>query len=583
MPRLLLLLFLVPKLIYAQSFNSYKADVFDFQIPDSLESRSFDYLNEKFYESLDNSPKAKIFAISIIKNARIKNDSLKIAQGFFNLSLVSGDSLEISCLKIAENYAQNVKNKVFPAIIYYNMGERLFQNANYKLALDYFFKSLHSAGANENLVLAQDSKFQIASLKSRIGKPKEALKIFKEYYEYLMSEDSEYPKDYYYELIALFAIADSYSKLRLLDQATDTNTKGIHKSLENSDNEMYHYFVMNEGVNLFFKEEYKQSIDSISKSLPIITSLDDKSNEIFARYYLGQGFYKEKQLNKAIDEFRKIDSLYSDYKDLFPEIRNSYKILIEDSKNTGDQEKQLYYLNRLIKVDSVLNSNFSYINEKIIKDFDTKNIISQKEKLISRLNQKNSFKAKSIITLFLLVLLLFSLFYINYKRKKIYQKRFEKLINDKQTNESIPMEGNKKNFQISSILSEEVVDLMVTELKKFETNKGYLNKDISITSLSKEINTNPKYLSIYVNHYMDKKFTDYINDLRINEMVRLLKTNSKIRKYTIKAISELVGFKNPVSFSQAFQKKTGLKPSFFIKQLINQDLKTNTPNSTKNS
>lgn len=583
MPRLLLLLFLIPKFIYAQSLNSYKADVFGFKIPDSLTSRGFDYLNEKFYKNLDDSPKAKILAIATIQNARTRNDSLRIAQGFFNLSLVSKDSLEINYLRIAENYAKNLKNKVFPAMIYYNMGERLFQNANYKLSLDYFFKSFHSAIANENLVLAQDSKFQIGSLKSRIGKPKEALKIYTEYYEYLMSDDSEYPEDYYYELIALFAISDSYTKLRLLDQATDTNIKGINKSLANSDNDMYHYFVMNEGVNLFFKEEYKQSIDSISKSLPVIVGLNDKSNEIFARYYLGNSFYSRRQFNEAIDEFKKIDSLYTDHKDLFPEIRNGYKILIDQFKNKGDQEKQLYYLNRLIKVDSVLNSNFSYINEKIIKDFDTKNIISQKEELISTLNQKNSFKAKSIFILFLLVLLLFSLFYINYKRKKIYQKRFEKLINEKQTSESIPIEDNKKNFQISSILSEEVVDLMVTELKNFETNKGYLNKDISIASLSKEINTNPKYLSIYVNHYMDKKFTDYINDLRINEVVRLLKTNSKIRKYTIKAISELVGFKNPVSFSQAFQKKTGLKPSFFIKQLINQDLKTNTPNSTKNS
>jgi len=74
-------------------------------------------------------------------------------------------------------------------------------------------------------------------------------------------------------------------------------------------------------------------------------------------------------------------------------------------------------------------------------------------------------------------------------------------------------------------------------------------------------------LSHYINHYEKKKFTDYINDLRIEYTIEKIKLDKKFRIYTIKAISESVGFSNPVSFSQAFYKKTGIKPSYFIKKM----------------
>ncbi|WP_282079668.1 helix-turn-helix domain-containing protein [Aquimarina algiphila] len=81
------------------------------------------------------------------------------------------------------------------------------------------------------------------------------------------------------------------------------------------------------------------------------------------------------------------------------------------------------------------------------------------------------------------------------------------------------------------------------------------------------MDSNSKYLSLFINHYEQKKFTNYINDLRIEYAMEKIKNDKKFRKYTIKAIAYETGFSNPVSFSQAFYKKTGLKPSYFIKQL----------------
>ena len=55
--------------------------------------------------------------------------------------------------------------------------------------------------------------------------------------------------------------------------------------------------------------------------------------------------------------------------------------------------------------------------------------------------------------------------------------------------------------------------------------------------------------------------------MRINHTLDILQSDATIQKYTIKAIANEVGFKNAESFSNAFYKKTGLKPSYYIKEL----------------
>ncbi|RKN13156.1 AraC family transcriptional regulator, partial [Aquimarina sp. AD1] len=57
------------------------------------------------------------------------------------------------------------------------------------------------------------------------------------------------------------------------------------------------------------------------------------------------------------------------------------------------------------------------------------------------------------------------------------------------------------------------------------------------------------------------------NELRIDFVVEKLKSDSKFRKYTIKAIANDIGFNTTDAFSRSFHKKTGIFPSFFLKQL----------------
>ena len=156
--------------------------------------------------------------------------------------------------------------------------------------------------------------------------------------------------------------------------------------------------------------------------------------------------------------------------------------------------------------------------------------------------------------------------------KKTYKERFENLINTVPYEKNVENEVDPKKQSINKInddigIANDIVEIILKELKDFEKNKGYLNASITIQNLAQKFNTNSKYLSIVINTKKDKSFTQYINDLRIDNIVKELKTNKNLRKYNMIAIAEEAGFNTAESFSKAFFKKTKIKPSYFIKEI----------------
>ncbi len=90
---------------------------------------------------------------------------------------------------------------------------------------------------------------------------------------------------------------------------------------------------------------------------------------------------------------------------------------------------------------------------------------------------------------------------------------------------------------------------------------------MTLQKLAKRFKTNHTYLSKIINIYEGKSFNAFINELRISYTIKRLQTDAVFRKYTIDAIAEESGFSNTRTFSRAFQRKTNLNPSYFIKNL----------------
>jgi AraC-like DNA-binding protein len=101
-------------------------------------------------------------------------------------------------------------------------------------------------------------------------------------------------------------------------------------------------------------------------------------------------------------------------------------------------------------------------------------------------------------------------------------------------------------------------------LTVMESQKPYLNPDLSMTDLARSISVSAKHLSYLINGVLHVNFYDFINRYRIEESKHLLADRSRPGK-TILNIAYDVGFNSKSTFNQAFKKRTGMTPSGFRK------------------
>ncbi len=98
---------------------------------------------------------------------------------------------------------------------------------------------------------------------------------------------------------------------------------------------------------------------------------------------------------------------------------------------------------------------------------------------------------------------------------------------------------------------------------------GYMNdnyrKDISLETVSREVNINPYYFSKKFKEETGVNFIDYLTDIRIKKAKELLEDDS----LSIKEICSLSGYSDPNYFSRIFKKVENITPSEFRERCKN--------------
>lgn len=96
-----------------------------------------------------------------------------------------------------------------------------------------------------------------------------------------------------------------------------------------------------------------------------------------------------------------------------------------------------------------------------------------------------------------------------------------------------------------------------------ETQKRYLDPNLTLGTLAKELNTNREYLSRTINLFFGKSYTDYINGYRIKAALEILQSiaNGTTKPRTILKIANASGFKSTSTFNPAFKKVVGGTPT----------------------
>ena len=110
-------------------------------------------------------------------------------------------------------------------------------------------------------------------------------------------------------------------------------------------------------------------------------------------------------------------------------------------------------------------------------------------------------------------------------------------------------------------IADEVVEDYFKALMVFmEEKKPYLLEDCNIQFISEQTNICVHHLSNILNQRINKNFSDFVNEYRINEAKNIL-TSSQSKQMTLEAIGYECGFGSKSSFNKVFKKLTNYTPS----------------------
>ncbi len=104
------------------------------------------------------------------------------------------------------------------------------------------------------------------------------------------------------------------------------------------------------------------------------------------------------------------------------------------------------------------------------------------------------------------------------------------------------------------------VDEKVAALKEaMQTHQLFKNPRLSLDDLADAIEVKPYVLTQLLNTSVGKNFNDYVNEFRVEEVVRLMK-DASFDHYTLTAIGFEAGFNSKATFNRIFRKVTGKTP-----------------------
>lgn len=483
-------------------------------------------------------------------------NKMKYADSAIKVSLKHGTSDDIS------------KDYLSKGIIYY------FYQKKYKLALDEYLRAYKYSKGSEDQYNNYKVIYHLGIVKAHLGYYDEALEHFQECLTFYSSDHAEnlhanekfnYKRAYLNSLhqttvtnryLKNFEKSDSLSKI---GYEMTKNNKDF--SLENS------YFLKCMGIAEFQNKDYVKSERYLNEALPILLKRKDFAWSSVVYYYLGKINEAQNDTDHAVLNYREIDSIFHKHQVILPEVVTSYSYLISYYKNRNVQ-KQLYYTNQLLRADSLLTKDFSYLSSTLYKDYDRRSLIDEKEQILRSGNKKIMIAQILILSGFIIIIFFTVRFFRDRKIKRNYetlQKRIadgtyylKDVVND-------TVEENTEGYLRKTSISPEMTLEIRDKLKKFEDELQFKKKGLTQKSIAVKLGTNSHYLSVYINENKGMNFNKYMAELRINYITNLLNTNNKYLNYTIEALAEECGIAARQNFSNLFFEINGIRPTDYIK------------------
>lgn len=130
--------------------------------------------------------------------------------------------------------------------------------------------------------------------------------------------------------------------------------------------------------------------------------------------------------------------------------------------------------------------------------------------------------------------------------------------------ENIPLLQMTEKYSSSSLKGIEEMKLYLQLKILMETEKLYLDPNLTLKQVADRLSTNTKYLSQVVNHHIGTNFQNFLNGFRVAEAKEKI-LQEEFNNLTLFGIALQCGFKNKSTFYKVFKEITGITPREYIK------------------
>jgi len=457
------------------------------KVPDSLIKKNYKTLDSLYYIN-EYTEKGKLYISAYLKKAKLENNLKETLNGYHHLADFYDTNYEIatryidSAINLTKN--RNYKDNYYPAALYGKKSTIERIEGNFQNALYFLLKDLELGDYDPDGVQMTYLNHNIGLIKRDYGDFEGAKSIFKKNLKFDRDYLKENPNDDrgYFDssILSIYELVRTFRLNREIDSAKILNDEGLKIGV---DSLLGYLLILNDGILDYYNEDYKVSIDKITSILSKISDVNNRYdyeiyNLIDAYFYLGKSYEGIDNQEQKLVYFKKIDSLAETSNYLTPEIKLTYLQLVKHYKGLGDEKKQLKYLDKLITVDSILDNNYKYINDKLETDYDIPNLIKGKESLIDTLKNENVKTAKKGLLISIFLAISFVGIGFLYFRQRRYKRKFQKLLakSDMETQDKIIIQNKDK---LSVDISKETVVHITKSLQKFEEKENYLKANLT--------------------------------------------------------------------------------------------------------
>ena len=128
------------------------------------------------------------------------------------------------------------------------------------------------------------------------------------------------------------------------------------------------------------------------------------------------------------------------------------------------------------------------------------------------------------------------------------------------------LQNLKPKYANSSLKENDKERLLKLLTNHLETEKPYLNENLTLKELADKLEISPNNLSQLINEGCNKNFYEFVNEYRINEVKKLL-SDPKYSHYSMLGIAFECGFSSKSTFNSVFRQFIGKTPSEYKKSI----------------